>query len=233
MKTRVLIIEDEPGIALALYRSLSQSNYQVDTAKTGASGLQKAAAKEFDVILLDLNLPDMRGNTICRRLRDSGVSAPIIVLTGETSVNSKVDMFDAGANDYVTKPFSIDELQARIRACVRTPNEDPAERIIQVGMFTLNTTKRVAQREGISVTLRRKESAILEYLMLYANVPVSRTSIIQYAWGNEGEAWTNTVDVHIKHLRDKVDRPFAQQVIKTVHGVGYKLDISHAVAEIQ
>src|SRR6478736_4121881 len=119
--TRILIIEDEAGIALALYKSLNQSQYKVDTAKTGSSGLKKANSKNFDLILLDLGLPDMSGKTICRQLRDDGFSGPIIILTAESSINSKVSLFDAGANDYLTKPFSIEELQARIRACLREP----------------------------------------------------------------------------------------------------------------
>lgn len=230
--TRVLIIEDEPGIALALYKSLTQADCQVDTAKTGSSGIRKASLKKFDIILLDLGLPDMSGLTICRQLREDGVTAPIIVLTAENGVRSKVNLFDAGANDYVTKPFSIEELQARIRVCLRSVPKQQRQPPITVGELTLNPSSRTVERAGLIIPLRRKEFAILECLMQRAGTAVTRSSLMNYAWEGSDEGWTNTVDVHIKHLRDKVDRPFARPLIKTVHGVGYKLDMTNSVANI-
>ena len=232
--TRILIIEDESGIALALYKSLSQLDYRVDTAKTGSSGLRKASNKKFDLILLDLGLPDMSGKTICRQLRDDGFSGPIIILTAESSIASKVSLFDAGANDYLTKPFSVEELQARIRACLRQPfEEEPEKSLLVTSELSLNSASRSVEREGQIITLRRKEFALLEYLMKHAGSAVTRASLMNYAWEGGEEGWTNTVDVHIKHLRDKVDRPFSRPLIKTVHGVGYKLDETKAVAKIQ
>jgi DNA-binding response OmpR family regulator len=229
---RVLIIEDEPGIALALYTSLSKANYLVDTAKTGSSGLRKAAAKKFDVILLDLHLPDMTGLTICRELRNSGVDAPIIVLTAEGSVRSKVSLFDAGANDYITKPFSAEELQARIRACLRPTTKDSTKPQLVVGGLILNADARTLERDGKTILLRRKEFAILEYLMQHAGSAVTRSNLMHHAWEGDEAGWTNTIDVHIKHLRDKVDRPFTTNLIQTIHGVGYKLDVSNTIAKI-
>jgi len=225
---RVLIVEDEPGIALALYKSLSQSAYHVVTAKTGSSGLRKASAKKFDIILLDLGLPDMSGLTICRELRADGVTVPIIILTAENSVRSKVSLFDAGANDYLTKPFSVDELQARIRAALRQVPKEAVQAKLVVGELTLNTGSRTVERGGLVVPLRRKEFAILEYMMQHAGAAVTRASLLRYAWEDSDESWTNTIDVHIKHLRDKVDRPFGSNLIKTVHGVGYKLDVTNS-----
>ncbi|MDB5169998.1 MAG: two component transcriptional regulator, winged helix family [Candidatus Saccharibacteria bacterium] len=230
--TRILVIEDEPGIALALYKALREAAYHVDTAKTGTSGLRKAAAKKFDIILLDLGLPDMSGLTICRQLRDEGLKAPIIILTAESSVRTKVSLFDAGANDYVTKPFSVEELQARIRACLRQVPKEPLQPRLVVGELTLNSANRTVERGGLAIPLRRKEFSILEYMMQHAGTAVTRASLLQYAWDSNEEGWTNTIDVHIKHLRDKVDRPFAINLIKTVHGVGYKLDVSNTVAKI-
>lgn len=229
---RVLVIEDEPGIALALYKALRQASYQVDTAKSGTSGLRKAAAKKFDVVLLDLGLPDMSGLTICKQLRDEGLKAPIIILTAESSVRTKVSLFDAGANDYITKPFSVEELQARIRACLRQVPKDPIQPKLTVGELTLNSGTRTVERGGLSIPLRRKEFAILEYMMQHPGTAVSRASLMHYAWDSNEEGWTNTIDVHIKHLRDKVDRPFPTSLIKTVHGVGYKLEVSNSVAKI-
>lgn len=230
--TRVLVIEDEPGIALALYKALRDASYHVDTAKSGTSGLRKAAAKRFDVVLLDLGLPDMSGLTICQELRDAGLKAPIIVLTAESSVRTKVSLFDAGANDYITKPFSIEELQARIRACLRQIPKEPTQARLMVGDLILNSATRSVERGGLIIPLRRKEFAILEYLMQHPGTAVTRASLFNYAWDRNEEGWTNTIDVHIKHLRDKVDRPFSSHVIKTVHGVGYKLDITNQVAKI-
>lgn len=230
--TRILVIEDEPGIALALYKALRDASYQVDTAKSGTSGLRKVAAKKFDVVLLDLGLPDMSGLTICKQLRDEGLRAPIIVLTAESSVRTKVSLFDAGANDYITKPFSIEELQARIRACLRQIPKEPTQARLTVGDLTLNSATRSVERGGLIIPLRRKEFAILEYLMLHPSTAVTRASLFNYAWDRNEEGWTNTIDVHIKHLRDKVDRPFSTRLIKTVHGVGYKLDITNTVAKI-
>lgn len=230
--TRVLVVEDEPGIALALYKALREADYQVDTAKSGASGLRKAAAKKFDIVLLDLGLPDMSGLTICKQLREEGLKAPIIVLTAESSVRTKVSLFDAGANDYITKPFSVEELQARMRACLREQPKEAIQQKLVVGDLILNGATRSLEREGLSIPLRRKEYAILEYLMKHAGTAVTRASLLHYAWNSNDEGWTNTVDVHIKHLRDKVDRPFSSHLIKTVHGVGYKLEISNAVAKI-
>jgi len=231
--TRILIIEDEPGIALALYKSLNQSEYKVDTAKTGSNGLKKANSKNFDLVLLDLGLPDMSGKTICRQLRDDGFSGSIIILTAESSVTSKVSLFDAGANDYLTKPFSIDELQARIRVCLRQPfDEAPEKTVLVTALLRLDSSTRSVERDGQTIQLRRKEFALLEYLMKHAGTAVTRTSLMNYAWAGGEESWTNTVDVHIKHLRDKIDRPFSRPLIKTVHGVGYKLDQTRAVAKI-
>lgn len=223
---RILIIEDEPGIALALYRNLKQAGYHVATAKTGASGIKKASTGAQDVILLDLGLPDMSGLTICKELRALEITVPIIILTGETSIHSKVRLFDAGANDYLTKPFSIEELQARIRACLRQiPKEQPLHPLT-VGDITLNPNSRCAERQGLIIPLRRKEYAILECLMQHPGMAVTRAVLLQHAWEGTDDGWTNTIDVHIKHLRDKVDRPFSHRAIKTVHGIGYKIDAS-------
>ncbi|CAN5145625.1 response regulator transcription factor [soil metagenome] len=228
----VLIIEDEPGIALALYTSLSKSSYKVDTAKTGSSGLRKASLKRFDVVLLDLGLPDMSGLTVCRQLRSDGITAPIIILTAESGIRSKVSLFDAGANDYLTKPFSVEELQARIRACLRGVPQEPRQAVLEVGELILSTAGRTVEREGVLIPLRRKEFAMLEYLMKHAGSAVTRASLLHYVWNNNDDTWTNTIDVHIKHLRDKIDRPFERHLIKTVHGVGYKLELSNSVAKI-
>jgi two-component system, OmpR family, response regulator len=229
--SRILIIEDEAGITVALYTALIKSGYIVDTAKTGCSGLRKAGLKNHDIILLDLGLPDMSGLTVCKQLRLNGTMAPIIILTGEKTVRSKVSLFDAGAMDYVTKPFSLEELQARIRACLRPSNAQHGQATIHCGELTLDPANRSIERQDMVVGLTRKEYAIIEYLMQNAGHPVTRSALLQYAWHGEEDAWTNTIDVHIKHLRDKLDRPFSQPLIKTVHGVGYKLLLNSVAAK--
>lgn len=221
----ILIIEDEPGIALILYTTLSKNGYRVDTAKTGTSGLRKAAHKNFDIVLLDLSLPDLSGLHICRELRAQGFGGSIIVLTAEGDIRAKVQLFDAGADDYVTKPFSADELQARIRACLRDIAAPSSRPDLVAGPLTLDYAGHLVRRQGTTIQLRRKEFALLECLMQNAGRTVTRLGLLQYAWDNTADAWTNTVDVHIKHLRDKIDRPFVEPLITTVHGVGYKLEV--------
>lgn len=229
---RVLIIEDESGIALALYRSLDKQGYDVAVAKTGNSGLRKARSVTYDCIVLDLSLPDMTGLSVCRQLRADGLTMPMIILTGESTVRSKVSLLDAGANDYVTKPFSFDELEARIRACIRVEVTPQASSLLQIGCLRLDVLNRIAFRDTIDIRLRRKETALLECLMLHAGVTVTRNRLIEHAWNNGQDAWSNTIDVHIKHLRDKIDRPFSEPLIETVYGIGYKLKVPSSVAKI-
>lgn len=227
---RIIAIEDEPGIALALYRTFNNDpDYRVVCCKTGSSGINRIQQQDFDVILLDLGLPDISGLTVCGTLRRSGVTTPIIVLTGEGAVTSKVALLNAGANDYITKPFSMDELQARIHATLRSTGKKPPQMQLRTGDLLLDPESRTAHRAGTSIVLRRKEFEILAYLMQYPGTVITRARILAHVWDGD-DNWTNTVDVHIKQLRDKIDRPFATTMIKTVYGVGYKLDAS-AVAE--
>jgi len=229
--TRILVIDDDAGMALALYRSLTDT-YKVDTAKTGVSGLKKAAAQNYQAIILDLNLPDMSGLQVCRMLRHEGILVPILVLSGESGVVSKVTLLDAGANDYLTKPFSLEELRARLRVLLRQVGVKPPINKLVSGELILDPNKQQVERDGHTIVLRRKEFAILECLMQHAGSVVTRETLLNYAWEGNEITWTNTVDVHIKYLRDKIDRPFGKPLIKTVHGIGYKLDIPRVVAKI-
>lgn len=221
--SRILIIEDDPGVAWALYSALNNT-YRVDTAKSGSSGLRKADNKQFDAVILDLNLPDISGLQVCKQLRLNGLAAPILILTGESAVATKVKLFDSGANDYLTKPFSLDELKARVRAVLRPSTPPRPTGTLVAGELSLDTEGHYALRHGQRIVLRRKEFAILECLMHHAGTLVSRSLLMAHAWNGQGDGWTNTIDVHIKYLRDKIDRPFAYPLIKTVHGLGYKLD---------
>jgi DNA-binding response OmpR family regulator len=221
---KLLLVEDDNGIAQALDHALA-ANYQVDHVTHGAEGLEKALSKKYAIIVLDLNLPDMSGLAICQKIRAAEINTPILIVSGETKVMSKISLLDAGADDYLTKPFSLGELKARLRAMARraaTPS-DNNHKLITDGL-SLDVETRLVERDGQPIILRRKEFALLECLMQHAGSVVSRDTLAGYAWHVDESPWTNTVDVHIKYLRDKIDRPFKRPLIKTVHGLGYKLE---------
>jgi two-component system OmpR family response regulator len=200
-------------------------SYDIDVASSGKLALYKTDTEQYDAIVLDLNLPDISGIFICQQLRERGISAPILILSGECRVLTKINLLDSGANDYLTKPFSLGELKARLRVLVRTTNQ-PAQKTskLTVGDLVMNRKIFTVKRGENEIELRRKEFAILECLMENSGTVVTREMLLRSVWQGSDELWTNTVDVHIKHLRDKIDRPFAGRMIRTVHGLGYKLE---------
>lgn len=221
---KLLLIEDDREIAMALCHVLAPV-YVVTLVGTGASGLEQAKSGKYGLIVLDLNLPDISGLSVCQELRAEGRNTPIMILTGQAKVMDKIRLLDAGADDYLTKPFSLGELKARLRVLQRRGHRPGAEaEFLSVGELTLDRTRHQVQRAGQTIILRRKEFSLLECLMLHSGTVVSRAILGNYAWQGNDKPWTNTIDVHIKHLRDKVDRPFEQPLIQTVHGLGYKLD---------
>lgn len=221
---KLLLIEDDREIATALCHVLAPA-YTVTLVGTGASGLQQAKTGKYGLIVLDLNLPDINGLHVCQELRTEGYNTPILILTGQTKVMEKIRLLDAGADDYLTKPFSLGELKARLRVLQRRGHRPSVEaEFLSVGDLTLDRTKHQVQRAGQNIVLRRKEFSLLECLMLHSGTVVSRPILGNYAWQGNEKPWTNTIDVHIKHLRDKVDKPFERPLIHTVHGLGYKLD---------
>lgn len=226
---KILIVEDEASFTILLYRALAP-DFTIDMVRTGMSAIQKIEHQSYDVILLDLHLPDISGLKVCEYLRAHGITTPIIVVSGETQITQKVLLLEAGANDYLTKPCSIAELKARIRVAVQNRADSVKPVRLTFGNLELNTETRSVSREGIPVNLRPKEYAILECLLVHAGIVVSRSTIMSHAW-NDGETDTNTIDVHIKFLRDKIDRPFDKALIKTVHGVGYKLELTPTAAK--
>ncbi len=227
---RLLIIEDDLNLTLALYRALSHT-YKVATAKTAASGLKKAELLELDLIILDLNLPDLNGAKVLVKLRERGINVPVLILSGESSLISKVDQLNNGASDYVTKPFSLAELKARIAALLRQPVYYRHGKLVSKDLILDPTTRR-AIRDGRTIDLRRKEFALLECLFRNSGVAVERRYLLEYAWGNATPLRTNSIDVHIKSLRDKIDRGYDHKLIKTVHGLGYALDTGRPKAGI-
>ena len=200
--------------------------WDIDAAPDGQAGIKLAQAGHYDVIVLDLNLPDMDGQEVCRALRKAGITSPLLVLTGIVEPDTKVSLFQAGADDYVTKPFNINELNARLLALLRRGHLDlEAPYLLKVDSLTLDrpAAMRHVERGGQRITLRRKEFDILEYLLRNRGRVVTRAMIMDSVWDASSDSWNNTVDVHIKCLRDKVDRPFQRQLISTAYGVGYTI----------
>jgi len=224
---RLLIIEDSPAIQKSL-RSGLKDFYTIDSSMNGAEGLKMAQKTMYDVILLDLNLPDLSGENVCTKLRAQGLQMPIIVISGRDNVEDKINLLGSGADDYMTKPFNINELRARIDVALRHSSNRGIGTVVSVEGLELDTASRVVKRENTQIILRRKEFDLLEYLIRNKNKTLTRSMILEHVWNTTSDLGVNVVDVNIKYLRDKIDRPFENKVIKTVHGVGYKLDVSQA-----
>jgi len=223
---RLLLIDDDRGIALAISSALSTA-YHVDIAASGQAGIDMALVGGYDLVVLDLILPDMSGLEVCQKIRQRNRQIPILVLSGDPKVMSKIKLFEAGADDYLTKPFSLGELKGRLQAIYRRVDEaNPKEKVLTINDLVLDSRQHIFERAGQRITLRRKEFALMECLMQNAGSVVTRERLSSHAWRLSEDPWTNTIDVHIKHLRDKIDKPFPKKIIKTIHGLGYKLDVS-------
>ena len=221
---KVLVIEDNPRLADRI-KNLLHKHWLVDVAFSGDEAISAATSQAIDVILLDLGLPDMNGLEVCKKLRELNVDCPILVLTGVDDKLSKVELLTAGADDYMTKPFDPGELKARITALSRRRMREPFQEKLYVADLVLDPGKRTVMRNGTPIDLRKKEFDILEYLLKNKGRVLSRQMIINHAWTSTSATWTGSVDVHIKQLRDKVDKPFPIHLIKTSYGVGYSIDI--------
>lgn len=220
---KLLLIEDSKSLTDSLKKQLGK-NFVVDAVRTGEEGLQRALDGGQDIIILDLSLPDKSGYEVCKAIRQANINTPILILTGVSDITSRVTLLNAGADDYLTKPFSVAELRARLTALLRRPPTTVTQDAFRVGDLVVDPYRRRVQRAGVTINLRRKEFDILEYLIRNRGRPVTRAMILDHAWDGTKEAWNNTVDVHIKHLRDKIDRPFKAPLIKTAYGIGYVLD---------
>ncbi|MEE8062127.1 MAG: response regulator transcription factor [Gemmatimonadales bacterium] len=217
---KVLVVEDDPTVGQYVRRGLEEYGYQADLVTDGLEALRLVAGGNFDLMVLDLRLPGMSGIELVRTLRDRGVTIPVLVLTAQDSIDFKVQALREGADDYVTKPFSFEELLARLDALARRPQEMKPP-VITVDGLSLDTGTREVTRDGDSLELTPKEYAVLEYLMRHARRVMSRTLITEYAWDYHFDPGTNIVDVVINRLRKKVDHQRSKKLIHTVRGVGY------------
>lgn len=221
---RVLVAEDDRPVASFLAKGLSAEHYVVDIASDGEEALFLAEHYDYDLLVLDLNLPKVDGFSVLQRIRAKKPHLGVLVLTGKTEIGDRIRGLDFGADDYLTKPFSLAELLARVRAVLRR-SARPYEAVLQVDDLTLDRLHRTVTRAGRRIELTPKEFALLEYLMQNANRPVSRAQIIEHVWNLCFDSSTNVVDVYINYLRKKIDEGFDRRLIHTIRGVGYQLGL--------
>jgi two-component system, OmpR family, response regulator len=220
---RVLVVEDEPKLAALLRRGLAEEGYAPDVALTGEDALWMAESTSYDAVVLDVVLPGIDGFEVCRALRGRGVWVPIVLLTARGAVGDRVTGLDAGADDYLTKPFSFAELLARLRALSRRGAVGERPAIVEVGSLRLDPATRRVWRGEVEVMLTTKEFALLEAFMRRPGRVLSRLELLEHAWDFAYENRSNVVDVYIRYLREKVDRPFGLSSLETVRGSGYRL----------
>jgi DNA-binding response OmpR family regulator len=219
---RILIVEDEVKLANATKRALELQKYAVDVAYNGNDGYDMAVGEKFDLIMLDVMLPGMDGIEICKRIREEGVQTPVLILTAKGQISDKVIGLDIGADDYMVKPFSFEELFARIRALVRRP-VNSIENILKVKDLTLDPTRFKVKRAERLIQLSTKEYSLLEYLMRNKNAVLTREQIVAHVWDYDADILPATVEVHMKHLRDKIEEAGESKLIKTIRGRGYTI----------
>ena len=220
---RILLVEDQPKLARAVSRGLEREGYAVDVAGRGDEALFQARVYEYDAVVLDVLLPGGNGFEVCQTLRDEGCWSPILMLTARDRVDDRIRGLDAGADDYLVKPFAFGELLARLRALVRrTPAERPA--VLEVGDLVIDPATRAVTCADRSVELTAREFAVLEFLARRVGDVVTRTELIEHVWDRNFEGASNIVDVYVGYLRKKLERPFGRPLIRTVRGAGYVLD---------
>jgi two-component system OmpR family response regulator len=219
---RVLIVEDEPRLATLIRTGLLDEGYAVDVAELGNEALEWVVRAEFDSIVLDIMLPDLDGLSVCRTMRKRGVRSPILMLTARDALEDRIAGLDAGADDYLIKPFAFAELTARLRALVRRPPETLTP-VLTVGDLRLDPATRRVWRDGQEYQLPNKEFRLLEYFMRHPNQVLTRNMIAEHVWDYDFLNATNVIDVHIRSLRRKIDDPYPKKRLITVRGAGYKL----------
>jgi two-component system OmpR family response regulator len=219
---RVLVVEDDPKLGPVLVRGLATDAIAADLVTTGKEAIVRAGATDYTVIVLDVMLPDLDGFQVCRALRADNTSAPVLMLTARDAIDDRVRGLDSGADDYLVKPFSFVELLARVRAMSR---RGPIQRtvVLEVGDLRLDSARHQVWRGDTPIDLSRREYAILEALMRHPGDVLSRFDLLEQVWGYDYENRSNIVEVYIRYLREKIDRPFGRQTLQTVRGVGYRV----------
>ena len=220
---KILLIEDDPELLAQLQNLLNEQRYLIDTAAEGKSALDKIFAENYDLIILDIMLPEVDGLTILQEMRQAKIITPVLLLTAKGSIEDRVKGLDYGADDYLAKPFSIAELLARTRALLRRPGRE-CDTLLTVGNISLDTISRQVTKVGKNLDLTPKEFSLLEFLLYNKNRPVSRITLAEHVWGDDFDPFTmsNTIDVHIKNLRRKIDTlGSGKSLLKTVRGVGF------------
>ena len=222
---RILVVEDEIRVAAFLKQALEEEGHAVDVEHDGVAGLESALSAEHDLVVLDWRLPKRDGVAVCREMRDAGLSVPVLMLTARDTVDDRITGLDAGADDYLVKPYALGELLARVRALLRR-QPTVANSKLRVADLEVDTLTRSVMRGAKPTVLSVKEYALLDYLIRNAGRTLSRSLIANHVWGLDFDGGTNVVDVYINYLRNKVDRGSDVKLIQTVRGVGYKLDAS-------
>ncbi len=225
---RILVVEDEHRIAQAIKKGLEQEMYAVDAVYTGSDGYDMASTEEYDLIILDLLLPEMNGVEICKKLRAQKIHIPILMLTAKGQIHDKVDGLNSGADDYMTKPFAFIELLARVKALTRRKKSE-VHTVLSVDGLTLNTVTYEVKRNGKNIQLSNKEFSLLEYFMRNPSIVLTKEQIIGHVWNYDADILPNTVEVYIRNLRNKIDNPFknTKPLLYTVRGFGYKIGFSN------
>lgn len=222
---RILVVEDERKIARVIAEAVRREKHAVDMVHDGEEGFLMANSEPYDLVILDRMLPGMSGTKIVKKLRDSERTMPILLLTALGTVEDKTAGLDSGADDYLVKPFAVDELLARVRALLRRPPIVQQD-VLEIGDLVLNRQQKTVMRGGKAIDLTGKEFALLEYLMRHPNQTLSKETLIAHVWDFDADILPNNVEAYIKHLRQKIDKPFKKPLIHTVRGFGYKVELS-------
>src|SRR5436190_7182777 len=226
---RILVVEDEKRIADFLCRGLEGAGYAVDAASNGASAIEHIHSADYDLVILDLMLPDMDGLQVLEKIRNRKAGPPVLILSARGGLDDRVKGLEQGADDYLVKPFAFVELLARVRALLRRGQPTPER--LQVADLTLDCIRRKVTRGSETIDLAPKEFGILEYMMRNRGRPLSRTMIVEHVWDMDYDGLTNIVDVYIRHLRSKIDDRYLQKLIQTVRGIGYMIEAPEKTAE--
>jgi two-component system copper resistance phosphate regulon response regulator CusR len=219
---RILLVEDEAKVSRAVAVGLKAEHYAVDCARDGREGLELAVVNPYDLLIVDLMLPELNGTELIRRVREKNPDVPILVLTARDALADKVTNFESGADDYMTKPFAFAELLVRVKALLRRSTVNRSN-IVQIADLTVDRVTHQVQRARTTIKLTSKEYGLLEYLAINAGRVLSRTMIMEHVWDESFESLTNIVDVYVRQLRVKIDEPFQQKLIHTIRGSGYTL----------